>query len=143
MAETRRDAAAALKSHTELIRRACEAWGSGDISIYREMYAPDVTAHAGELAPEIAGDVHGPEPIIRVFESLMASFDRSELIPGEFTERGDTVVVPIVMRARPHGTTETIEWKTWVFYRFRGGLIAQQGWYAERADAFRAAGLDA
>ena len=143
MAETRREAAASLQSHTELIRRACEAWGTGDISVYREMYAPDVTAHTGELAPELAGDIQGPEPIIRVLESLMGSFERSELIPGEFTERDDTVVVPIVMRAQPHGTTETIEWKTWVVYRFRGGLIAHQGWYAERADAFRAAGLEA
>ena len=38
--------------HADMVRRACQAWCDGDISVYREMYAPDVVAEGGGLWPE-------------------------------------------------------------------------------------------
>jgi ketosteroid isomerase-like protein len=124
-----------------MVRRACEAWGKGDISIYREMYAPDVTAHAGTLAPEVPGDMSGRDQIMEILESLMATFERSELIPTGFIEDRDTLVVPIVMRAVPREGSQTIEWHLATVYRFREGLIAHQAWYTTLDEALDAAGL--
>jgi ketosteroid isomerase-like protein len=129
------------RENIEMVRRACEAWGKGDISIYREMYAPDVTAHAGMLAPEVPGDMTGPDQLMEILESLMTTFERSELIPSGFIEEGETLVVPIVMRAVPREGSRTVEWHLATVYRFREGLIAHQGWYTTLDEALDAAGL--
>jgi hypothetical protein len=47
------------EENVQTVRRACEAWGTGDISIYRQMYATEATAYAGALAPEVVGEMKG------------------------------------------------------------------------------------
>jgi ketosteroid isomerase-like protein len=127
----------------ETVRRACEAWGTGDISSYREMYAPDVTAYAGQLAPELpGGEFTGADQIIGVFESLMAAFKHSELLPGKFFEQGDTLVVPVVMRAVTEESQATIDWHLAIVYRFRDGLIVHQAWYPTLEEALENAGFN-
>jgi ketosteroid isomerase-like protein len=129
------------QENVETIKRACEAWGTGDISIYREMYAEDVIAYAGSLAPEVTGELEGKDRIMEILESLLETFEHSELLPGEFLEDGDVVVVPMLMRARPRGSSATIEWRLVVAYRFRDGLIVHQSWHPTREEAFEAVGL--
>jgi ketosteroid isomerase-like protein len=129
------------QENVETIKRACEAWGTGDISIYREMYAHDVIAYAGSLAPEVTGELEGRDRVMDILESFLETFEYSELLPGEFLEDGDVVVVPILMRARPRGSTGTIEWRLVAAYRFRDGLIVHQSWHQTREEALEAAGL--
>jgi ketosteroid isomerase-like protein len=129
------------RENIEIVRQACEAWGQGDISIYRDMYAPDATAYAGSLAPEVVGEMSGPEEIMAALESLRETFEESELIPSDFIDKGDLLVVKILMRARPRGSLGWIEWPLSVLYRFREGLIAHQAWYVDQREALEAAGL--
>ncbi len=130
-----------MSQNVETIRRACAAWETGDISIYRGMYAPDASAYAGRLAPEFWGDLQGPDEIVDALESLLGTFEHSELVPGEFTEDGDVVVIEMLMRAQPRNSSGTIEWRLWAMYRFRGDQIVRHAWYASEADALEAAGL--
>jgi ketosteroid isomerase-like protein len=130
------------RDNVDTVRRACEAWGAGDISIYRAMYAPDATAHAGLLAPEFpGGEITGPDQIMAVFESLMATFEQSELIPEGFIEDGDSLVVPVVMRAVTRESPATVEWHLAIAYRFRDGLIVHQAWYPTLEEALDSAGF--
>jgi ketosteroid isomerase-like protein len=128
-----------MSQKIELIRDACAAWGTGDISIYGEMYASDATAYAGRLAPEITGELRGPDEIIAVLQSLLETFEHSELVPESFFERGDAVVVGMLMRAKPRGASGTIEWRLWVTYRFRANRIVHQAWYEAKGEALEAA----
>jgi ketosteroid isomerase-like protein len=131
-----------MGSNIQTVRRACEAWGTGDISIYRGMYAPDVTASAGRFAPEIPeGEMKGVDEIMDAFDSLMKTFERSELIPEAFLEEGDHLVVPVLMRALPRNSSATIEWHLAIAYTFRDGLITHQAWYPTLAEALESAGL--
>ncbi len=123
------------------IKRACEAWGEGNISVYREMYAPDATAYAGTLAPEVVGEMEGPEQIIGIFESLMATFEESELLPKEFIGGGDLIVARVLMRGRPKGGTVWIEWSLSLVYRFQDNRITYQGFHGNHDEALEAAGL--
>jgi hypothetical protein len=129
------------EENIETIKRACEAWGQGDISIYRQMYAADATAYAGSLAPEVVGEMEGPEEIIGILESLLDTFEESQLLPREFIGEGDLIVVRLLMRGRPHGSSGWIEWPLSLVYRFRENLITYQGFYASHAEALEAAGL--
>ena len=124
-----------------IVRRACEAWDRGDISVYWQMYAEDATAYAGRLAPEVVGKMQGPEEIITTLESLRGSVAESRLVLGDIIDRGDLLVVEILMRGRPHGSEKWIEWPLSVVYRFRDGRITHQAWYESHDEALAAAGL--
>src|SRR5947209_7047170 len=110
--------------HADMVRRACEAWCAGDISVYREMYAPDVVAEGGGLWPEGDGSIRGADAVIRNFESVMGAFERSELIPIDFYENGDALAVELRWRGFMAGADTPVEQRLVCGYRFRDGLIS-------------------
>jgi ketosteroid isomerase-like protein len=125
-----------------MVRRACEAWCEGDISIYREMYTDDVVAEGGGLWPEGDGSIRGADAVIRNFESVMAPFERSELIPIDFHEQGDALAVELCWRGFMAGTAAPVEQRLVCGYRFREGLIAYTAWYPELDAALDALGIE-
>jgi ketosteroid isomerase-like protein len=132
-----------LGGQIETIRQACAAWSRGDISIYREMYTPDVVASGGRLWPEGEGSVEGVDEVIRNFESLLAAFERSELVPEAYAQEGDSVVVRLLWRGLVRGSETQVEQRLTCAYRFRGDLIAYTAWFAELAEALDAVGMPA
>jgi ketosteroid isomerase-like protein len=129
--------------HADTVRRACRAWCDGDISVYREMYAPDVVAEGGGLWPEGEGSVKGVEAVIANFESILAAFKRSELIPERFIESGDSLAVELLWRGVIPGTQAPVEQHIVCAYRFRGELIVHTAWYADLGEALASLGLPA
>lgn len=129
------------RENVEAVRRACRAWGAGDVATIRELYAPDVTADGGVLWPEGSGSVQGADAIIRTFQSIMAAFERSELIPEGFIEVGDTLVVPLLWRGVPPGSNSFVEQRLVGAYRFRQGRIVFISWFAALEEALDALGL--
>src|SRR5436190_21036002 len=107
------------QENVETIKRACEAWGTGDISIYREMYAHDVIAYAGSLAPEVTGELEGRDQVMDILESFLETVEYSELLPGEFIEEGDEVVVPMMMSWWPVDSSGSSDCRFVVTYWLR------------------------
>jgi ketosteroid isomerase-like protein len=126
-----------------MVRDACQAWSDGDISIYREMYAPDVIADGGGLWPEGEGSIQGADAVIESFESILAAFVRSELIPVSFVEEGDSLVAELLWRGVPPGSETPIEQRIACAYRFRDGQIVYTAWHPDVPSALAAVGLDA
>ena len=108
--------------NVDTVRRGYDAWNRGDLDAVREIYAPDVIANAGGLWPA-AGEVEGPEAIIHEFASILAIFETSELVPEEFIERGDTVVVPTCWRGTLAGSGSVIEQHLACVYTLRDALV--------------------
>jgi ketosteroid isomerase-like protein len=75
------------------------------------------------------------------FGSLLATFERSELIPEAVVEEGDSLVVRLLWRGLVRGSETPVEQRLICAYRFREGLIVYQGWFAELAEALDAVGL--
>jgi ketosteroid isomerase-like protein len=130
-------------SHADMVRRACRAWCEGDISIYREMYAPDVVAEGGGLWPEGEGSIRGAESVIRNFDSIMKAFASSELHPLRFFGEDDRLAVELLWRGLLAGSDTAVEQRVACAYRFRDGLITYTAWYAQLGEALDALGLDA
>jgi ketosteroid isomerase-like protein len=129
------------KGHADMVRRACQAWCDGDISVYREMYAPDVVAEGGGLWPEGDGSVQGVDAVIANFESILRAFERSELIPERFIESGDALAAQLLWRGVIPGTEKPVEQRIVCAYRFRGELIVYTAWHAELDEALASLGL--
>jgi len=125
----------------ETVRRACTAWGEGDLDAIRRLYSPDVIADGGDLWPEGTGSVQGIEAVLENFSSLMSAFESSELIPEGFLEEGETVIVPLLWRGRLAGSAGFIEQRLTGAYRFRGIQIDEIRWYASVEQALEGLGL--
>jgi ketosteroid isomerase-like protein len=129
------------RGNIETVRRACEAWNAGDISGYRDLYTHDVIAEGGALWPEGSGAARGPDAVIRSFESLMAAFEHSQLIPEGFIETGETLVVPLIWSGVPTGSRSVVEQRLVCIYRFRNRRIASTAWFKGLDEALDALGL--
>jgi ketosteroid isomerase-like protein len=129
------------QGHADTVRAACQAWSDGDISVYREMYAPDVVADGGGLWPEGEGSIKGAEAVIGNFESILAAFQRSELVPLRFYEQGDGLVAELLWRGVLPGSEAPIEQRIACAYRFRDGLIAYTAWHPDVPSALADVGV--
>ncbi len=79
--------------------------------------------------------------MIDIFESMMATFERSELIPTRFVEEGDTLAAELLWRGVIAGSKTPVEQHLACAYRFHDGLIAYTAWYPQLGDALDAVGL--
>jgi SnoaL-like domain len=105
----------------------------------REIYAPEVTASAGELWPA-GGEVSGAEPIIAAFASIREMFEHSELVAEKFIERGESVVVPTLWRGTPHGSESIIDQHVVAVYTFRGAQVVRIDYFEHLEEALERAG---
>jgi uncharacterized protein len=128
--------------NADVVRRGYDAWNQGDLDAVREIYSPDVVASAGELWPA-AGDVHGPDAIIEQFASIFATFERLELVPEEYADHGDVIVVPTVWRGTLPGSDALIEQQLVATYRLRDGLVVHIGYFDDLESALQASGIAA
>jgi ketosteroid isomerase-like protein len=130
-----------MTEHGDLVRAACAAWSSGDISIYWDFYDPEVVADAGASWPEATGPVVGPEAVMRNYASIQAAFDHSELIPEGMVEGDDVLVAALLWRGVARGGGREVEQRVYVAYRFREGRIWRQWWFTDVGAALDVVGL--
>jgi ketosteroid isomerase-like protein len=121
----------------DVVRGGYEAWNRGDLDAVRSIYAPDVTANAGPLWPA-AGEVSGPEAIIQAFASILSTFEHSEIVPEEYVEHGDSVLVPTVWRGTVAGSDGVIEQRLVAVYTFRGDQVIRLDYFPGMDEALAA-----
>ncbi|TMK26576.1 MAG: nuclear transport factor 2 family protein [Actinobacteria bacterium] len=125
----------------DVVQRACEAWGAREYEIFRDLYTPDVTASGGALWMESGSSAQGVEVVIRNFEAIISMFERNEVIPEGVIEAGDTLVVPLMWRGLPVGSTSFIEQRLFGIFKFRDGQIESMTWFTALEEALEAVGL--
>jgi ketosteroid isomerase-like protein len=67
-------------------------------------------------------------------------WDDYEVIPEEFLDLGDRVVVTVRLRGRGHGSGVEIDARFYEIYTLREGKIIRMDEFTDRADALEAAG---
>jgi ketosteroid isomerase-like protein len=126
----------------EVVQRACRAWETGDLDVFRELYTADVTADGGGLWLESGAIARGVDAVIRNFAALIGSFEQNELRPEGAIEVGDTLVVPLLWRGlAPGGTNKFVEQRLIGVFKFTGGRIASMTWFEELDGALDALDL--
>ena len=70
-----------------------------------------------------------------------AEWDDYKVMPEEFVDRGDSVVVTVRLRGRGRGSGVEVDARFYDVYSLRDGKIVRMDQYTERSQALEAAGL--
>jgi ketosteroid isomerase-like protein len=124
----------------ESLRAGYEAANRGDWdSVFRGAH-PDFEWETADRAP-FAGTYHGPEEVRRFFEDQRKAFEEVLFEPEQFFERGDRIVVFVLGRLRPRGSSATVEMRIAHLWTMRDGKAARCEAFPVREEALEAVGL--
>jgi ketosteroid isomerase-like protein len=80
----------------------------------------------------------GHEAVRASFARWKAEWDDYRLVPEEFVDRGDRVVVTVYLRARGRGSGVEVEARFHDVYTLRDGKIVRMDQFTERSEALEA-----
>jgi ketosteroid isomerase-like protein len=130
------------EANVEIVRKIHEAWRRrGGRETARELMAPDIEWVNPKEAVE-PGRRHGLDAFDAALDSITETFDRVEVVPDEFFEVGDQVVVLGTMRTRGRGSGVVQENRQGYVWTLRDGKAVRFQWFNEPHEALEAAGLD-
>jgi ketosteroid isomerase-like protein len=110
-------------SNLEIVQNAYEAFGRGDIESVLEALDPDVEWVESEVLP-FGGSYHGPQAVAEeVFARMPGAWDKFELVPEEWIDGGDTVVMIGRTTLGKDGREETS--RTAQVWKLRDGAVVR------------------
>ena len=104
-----------------------------------EIVHPDVVIE--EVADFPDGSVYrGPDGVRDWMRGFFDVFDEISIVPQEYIESGDTIVVPTKQHFRSKAGLD-VEWEITQVLRFRDGKVIYATGYRDHTKALEAAGL--
>jgi ketosteroid isomerase-like protein len=97
---------------------------------------PDIVWNPIEELP-----TQGHDEVRASLERWKAAWDDYEMIPEEYADRGDRVVVTVRLRGRGRGSGVEIDARFYDVYTLRDGKIVRMDQFTERSEAIEAVGL--
>jgi ketosteroid isomerase-like protein len=139
-------AVAAVESNApaniELVRRVFEAFTSRDIDAMLEVIAPEMEFWGPTASFARHGEAyHGHEGMREYFDDVARVWRVLEVVPHEFRELGDRVLVFGRVYARGEGGYISDSPAQWL-WEVRGGRVVWGRVFTNRAEALAAAGLE-
>ena len=124
----------------ETLRTGYQAFNRGDWDAATRLAHPDFEFEAADRAVS-PGTYRGAEATRQFFEDLFEPFEEVVIEPEEFFERGDQIVVFLLARFRPVGSSAFVENRIGHLWTIREGKFARLAVFPRREDALEAAGL--
>jgi ketosteroid isomerase-like protein len=125
----------------ETLRSLYETISRGDWDAGFHTVSPDFEYKLPDRDP-LAGTYRGRENARRVLEDQLGAFEEAVAEPEEFFERGDRIVVFLLVRSRPRGSSATIAIRVAHLWTMRDGEPARCELFAVREEALEAVGLE-
>jgi ketosteroid isomerase-like protein len=126
-------------TNVEVVRRAYEAWNTGDMDAFRELCDQDIVMRPPERWPE-PGPFVGREAVMREWEQVRETWVADAVEPiSDFIEAGDRVVVRQVWHGVGQGPESNIELTN--VFTVRKGLIVHQEFFWNHTEALEALGI--
>ena len=113
-------------SNTDTLKQGYEAFGRGDLDGATESFADSIRWENPE-APQIPnnGVTEGKDAVRQLFADLGTYWESFSIVPDEFIESGDTVVVLSHAEAKGKDTGKQVR-LPWVhIWRFSGGQVTE------------------
>jgi uncharacterized protein len=124
----------------EMLRTGYEAFSRGDWEAVFRQAPPDFELLTADRIVN-PGTYRGPEAARRFFEDLFEPFEEVVVEPQEFFERGDRILVLVVVRSRPRGSSAVVENRIAHVWTLRDGQAVRFQIFPERERALEAVGL--
>jgi uncharacterized protein len=126
------------QENVEIVRGAFDAFQEGDLSQIIDLMADDLVTYRAD--PDGA-TYHGKEGYLQATADWTEDFSEWSVIPEEFIDAGDRVLVRVRQMARGEASGVPVEGEFWFVVEMRGSKAAKLSFYVRRGDALEAAGL--
>jgi ketosteroid isomerase-like protein len=127
------------QENVEIVRGGFDAFQEGDVSQWLDLMADDLVTYRAE--PDGA-TYHGKEGFLQATADWTEDFSEWSVIPEEFIDAGDRVLVRVRQLARGEASGIPVEGEFWFVIEMRGGRAAKVSFYIRRGEALEAAGLE-
>lgn len=124
----------------ETLHAGYEAFNLGDWEAVFQAAPPDFELVTADRVTS-PGTYRGREEARRFFEDLFEPFEEVVIEPEEFLESGDRIVVLLVVRSRPRGSSAVVANRIGHLWTVRDSEIVRLQIFPERDKALEAAGL--
>jgi uncharacterized protein len=124
----------------EALRLGYEAFSRGDWDAVLAGAHPDFELKTAERITN-PGTYRGVENVKQFFQDLFEPFEEVVAEPQEFLERGDRIVVLLIVRSRPRGSSAAIENRIGHLWTMRDSKAARLQIFPEREKALAAVGI--
>jgi ketosteroid isomerase-like protein len=129
------------EQHVETVRDSVDAFDRRDRAAWLASRDQDCEVVASRYWPE-ADAVRGREAAWEFYVKVVEPFERYPVRNSELVDAGaDKVLVHLQNDVRGLASGAEVEINYWVVVTFREGRIVRDEWFADRAEAFEAAGL--
>ncbi|HEX3874881.1 MAG TPA: nuclear transport factor 2 family protein [Solirubrobacteraceae bacterium] len=125
--------------NTNVVRRMLEAWNQRDADAALGLMAEDAVEDWSRSIGPMHGVFDGHAEIRQHWMLFWDVFESIRLIPEEFIEAGDRVIVPHLVEARGRGGVTTRA-RGALVYELDAGLLVRSTIYQDRAEALAAVG---
>jgi ketosteroid isomerase-like protein len=127
------------QENLSVVRRACEAYNTRDLTALRELYDPDLVMHHAPGWPEPGRSI-GRDAVLRETEQLRDAWHGDTLEPiSEFVEVAEHVVVRDVWHGMGRGPDAELQFSR--VFTLRAGKITGIQVFWDHAQALKAVGL--
>jgi ketosteroid isomerase-like protein len=128
------------QENVDVVRRAMEAYNRRDLDGVMRDTAPDVEVDWSRSTGVEAGIYRGRASSRRFWNTFLETFERIVVVPEEFVEHGDYVIVPNRARLQGRDGIE-VEATSASVVRLRDERIVEWRLFQTRAEALKAVGL--
>jgi ketosteroid isomerase-like protein len=126
--------------NTEVVRRIIGAWNLRDADGALGLMAGDAVEDWSRSIGPMQGVFDGHAEIRKHWTLFWDVFESIQLVPEEFIEAGDRVIVPHHVEARGRGGVTTRA-RGALVYELEDGLLTRSTIYQDRAEALQAVGV--
>jgi ketosteroid isomerase-like protein len=125
----------------DLARRGYEALAAGDLERVLELIDPDVELEVLTGRPDLPARLHGHEGFVENIKGLTDVFEDIEIVPEDFVEVGDELVVSIFTAGHGRSSGIRIENRIVHVWTIRDGKAVRFRVYPTKEQALAAVGL--
>ncbi len=122
----------------EIVRQGSEAFEGGELDVMLDLFTDDVITYRAD--PDGA-TYEGQAGFLAATAEWTEDFSEWQLLPQEFTDLGDRVLVRVRQVARGRSSGIRVEEDFWFLFEFTGSKVSKLSFYSRHAEALEAAGL--
>jgi uncharacterized protein len=129
-----------VESNLEVVKRGYEALASGGFEAWLPFFDPEFEMTTPAALASEPGTYRGPEGIRRWWQEFYEAMSEVRLVPHDFRQIGEAVVVPFSIHARGRSTGLETEQPAVQVWHLRDGKAIKLELFADLDEALAALG---